>query len=145
MSDGISESVSALVEMIDGFSGGTLKHVDALSLALEHAHAMGRHAMLGEAAFQSNAVIRLLRSLRKEGLETGQTELLEHEFSRRVFEFHETLSQLMQGADDTQMKAFSATFLAVSHDALRNLINLAGDFSWLKEWERTMNDEGFPG
>lgn len=144
MTTDITETVTVLVSLIDDFSRGTLKQSATLTRILAHAHAVRRFQELGEVAFHGNHVVRLLKTLQKQGVDAEHRDKLEQEFSHAIHVFHDLLTALTDGLPAEELETFTSSFLAVSPDALQRLADLAHDFYWLKEWERAMNAQELP-
>lgn len=141
MNNRIAEAVSSLVALLSDFSDNKLKQIGLFSALLEHAGVTRQFELLADLAFHGNYTCRLLKSIEQHGEDAEHRAGLEKEFSNAVQVFHENVSTLCAGLEPDLSATFQNEVLAVSQEALSRLVGLANDFYWLKEWERTMNEQ----
>lgn len=138
----VSPQVHDIIELLSTYAGGRLHDTDGLGGFLQHAQNRGTPEAVGELAFKGKYLTRLQLTMRRQTPESELYEKLEQEFSRTVHEFHAMVSDFFADAEEEQRAMVERHYLAVSHDALRNLMQLAEDLTWLKNWELEMTQDG---
>lgn len=141
----VSPQVNDIIELLSAYAGGRLHDPDGLAGFLQHAHDRGTPEAVGELAFKGKYLARLQMTMRRQTPESELYEKLEQEFSRTVHEFHDMVTEFFADAGEKQREMVERHYLAVSHDALRRLMQLAEDLTWLKNWELEMTQDGGGG
>lgn len=142
----ISPQVQAISEVLSAYAGGALHDPRMMERFLQHAQNCGRPVSLGELAFTGKYLTRLQGTMRQQTSGTELYDKLEQEFSRAIHDFHAKVGDFIKDAEGDVAEMVRRQVLAVSENALRNLMRLAEDFTWLKNWELDMmQNEGGTG
>lgn len=137
----VSPQVQDIIELLSIYADGRLHDPDGLGGVLQHAQSRGTPDAVGELAFKGKYLTRLQLTMRRQTPESELYEKLEQEFSRTVHEFHAMVSDFFADAEEKQRGMVERHYLTVSHDALRHLMQLAEDLTWLKNWELEMTQD----
>ncbi len=137
----ISPQVNAIAELLATYSQGALDDVRMIERFLQHAHDSSRHAELGDLAFHAKFLTRVQSTIRRQAPGTDLYDKLEKEFSTAVHEFHGRVGEFVENAEPDFRTMVDQHYLAVNEQSLRNLMRLANDFTWLKNWELEMTQE----
>jgi hypothetical protein len=140
----ISEEVQTIVEILHDYSGQRIADVPVLSMLLQHAGDAARNEELGALCFRAKHVSRVFDTLARHTPETELHAKLQEEFSASIREFHTLLDTFISGAAEELHTIVSSRHLAVTPDGLRQLMTLARDLEWLKNWELDINQRA-PG
>jgi|GEM_PF-1218554 len=138
----VSPQVNDIIELLSAYAGDRLHDPAGLGSFLQHAHDRGSPEAVGELAFKGKYLSRLQLTMRRQTPESELYEKLEQEFSRTVHEFHAMVSDFFADAEEERREIVQRHYLAVTHDALRRLMQLAEDLTWLKNWELEMTQDG---
>jgi hypothetical protein len=137
----ISDAVQTIVEMLHGYSGQRIADAPVLSMLLQHAGDAARNEELGTLCFRAKHVSRVFGTLARQTPETELHAKLQEEFSTSIREFHTLLESFISDAPEELLTTVTTRHLAVTPDGLRQLLTLAGDLEWLKNWELDMNQQ----
>lgn len=134
----VSPQVSDIIELLSKYAGGRLHDQVMLGRILQHAADRDTPQAVGDLAFKAKFLTRLQMTLRSQTPETELYGKLEQEFSRAVHEFHAMVKEFTTDADEEFRTMVERHHLAVTQQALRHLMQLAEDLTWLKNWELEM-------
>jgi hypothetical protein len=144
MEQNTPDTIDALVTLIESFAGRPIKRSADFATILRHVHATQQFEWLGDIAFHGNFLVRVLGTLQR-AEEADHREKLEQEFSRAMEDFHRKLVPFASGMPSPEKERFEQSYIELSHDAVRGLVDLADGLFWLKEWETTMNEQDSGG
>ena len=134
----ISPHVREIITVLNTYADGALRESETLGRMLQHAADSGKHEALGELAFSAKFLTRVRGTAARQGADTELQGKLEEELSHAVHTFHAQVKAFVSGGDDAFARDIETGFLAIEEGALRRLVDLAGDFTWLKNWELEM-------
>jgi len=127
-----------IIELLQAFSQHSLRDTTFFTITLEHANDSGKHEKIGALAFQGKYVSRLFSTMHKQGVEGEHFEKLKQEFALALQEFRLSLKSLIEDMPPENTERFEQHYFAINESALKHCLDLASDFSWLKEWELAM-------
>jgi hypothetical protein len=125
---------SRLLVELDAASGGRLHRRSDLALLLQYGEAEDRRPLLADLSFHAKAAHGLRRIMTRIGKHGEGYANLENEFLLAVGQTRTLLSELINGAPADVLPRLHADYLAMTPDALENLLALAHDVSWYKNW-----------
>lgn len=134
----ISSQVRDIIEVLSTYAGGRLHDPVMLGRFLQHATDRNAPETVGDLAFTAKYLTRLQVTMRRQTAETELYTKLEQEFSRSVHEFHAKVTAYVEDAEPDFRETVQRHYLAVTQEALRHLMQLAEDLTWLKNWELEM-------
>jgi hypothetical protein len=134
----ISPQVQAISDVLSTFADGALHDRRMMERFLQHAHDRGRPDSLGELAFAGKYLTRLQITFSQQTAESELHEKLEQEFSHAIHDFHAKVVSFVADAETEFRDMVEHHYLAITEDALRSLMHLATDFTWMKNWELDM-------
>ena len=134
----ISPQVREITELLSTFAGGTLEDSAMMERFLQHAQDRNKPDAVGTLAFQAKFLTRVQSTIRQQAPDSELYAKLEQEFSAAVHEFHGLVTEFVADAEADFREMAEKHFLAVNESALRNLMRLAHDFTWMKNWELEM-------
>lgn len=137
----ISPQVSDIISVLSVYARNGLRDAGMLSHFLQHAADHQEHEALGELSFAAKYLTRVQGAIRKQVPESELYAKLEEEFSFGVHSFHAKLTDFVSTAEEDFRSMVERHYLAVSQEALRHLMELAEDFTWLKNWELEMTQD----
>ncbi len=133
------DAVSTLLELLADFSGNALQDVDTLRSFLHAARDNRDSEFIGRLAFQGKYLTRISSALARHAGAGGEhIGVLEREFTQAANDFREEISTGIDNCSETMRESVQRDYLAVDKRALRRLLALAHDFSWLKDFELAM-------
>jgi hypothetical protein len=125
---------SRLLAELDAASGGRLERRDDLAIVLACGEAEDRRPLLADLSFRAKASHSLQGIMTRIGRAGEGYEKLEKEFLQAVAEMRTLLAELFGGAPADALPRLQTEYLAMTHDALGNLLALARDIRWYKNW-----------
>lgn len=134
----VNETVREFIDLLDTYAQDGLRERTHLGQLLQLAYDTSNTELVGEMAFHGKYLWKLYGTLRGESPDSEHYEKLEQEFSRTIHEFHAKLSLLISRAPEDFQQMMKKHYLDVSENALKNLLSIARDFYWLKNWELEM-------
>lgn len=134
----ISPQVRAITDLLSTFAGGALEDRSMMERFLQHAQDQNKPDAVGDLAFQAKFLIRIQATIRQQAPDSELYAKLEQEFSAAIHEFHGRVKVFVEDAETDFREMVDRHYLAVSEHALRNLMRLAQDFNWMKNWELEM-------
>ena len=134
----ISKDTQAVVEYLDRFSNGTLRKKNDVATILEIAASNNASKMMNDLIFTSKSVWNLYMKIKKSSNATDGAQLLEREFNKSVVLMANLVDKFMDFGDDEVLERFQKVYLADTSGATKNLIDLAYDFSVLKNLQADM-------
>jgi len=137
----ISEQVQAIVELLTAYSTHGIADSDALAALLQHAGDERKFNELGELSFRAKHLGRVFNTAAKHAADSDLHAKLQEECSTSVQEFHQLLTSFIADASAPLKELIDSRYLAVTPEALRQLLRLAGDLEALKNWELDMTAE----
>jgi hypothetical protein len=137
----ISPQVTDIISVLSVYTRDGLRDAGMLSQCLQHAANSGRHEALGDLSFAAKYLTRVQGAIRKQTPDSELYAKLEEEFSYGVHNFHAKLTEFVADGEEDFRTLIERHYLAVSQDALRHLMELAEDFTWLKNWELEMTQD----
>ncbi len=136
-----SETVLEFLSILNAYAPDGLRKQDDLACLLQHAYDTKKTGIIGELAFQGKYLWKLQAALRKESSTGESFETLEKELLEAFNTFHEKIAELVQDGAPELLLSFRSSYLQFSEEAAGNIIALAHDFHWMKNWELEMNRE----
>ncbi len=130
----ISVETRDFVEQIDNFSHHKLTHRDAFTMLIELGRHNNQQRRIEEIAFLSKFLSNTYGILKRSTSETEGYEKLTREFQDNLNKLIDELKKLIEAASEETKENFSSTFLTMSTESFKNLLDLLYDFSWLKNW-----------
>ncbi|MCS6965825.1 MAG: hypothetical protein NZ473_03560 [Candidatus Kapabacteria bacterium] len=128
----ISPDTEAVVEYLQAYSGGRLRKAQDIGLLLEVGARQGVPEIANKLIFTGAALWHVYRVWKRlEPSAEGYQGLVEA-FSGNVTEMRVLLQRLLEMAPQEVQERFQETYLRVAQGAVRNLVDLAHDLSWLK-------------
>ena len=125
---------SRLLAELDAASGGRLQRRDDLAIVLACGEAEDRRPLLADLSFHAKAAHGLRGIMARIGRDGEGYGKLEKEFLEAVGQMRTLLSGLLRGAPEDVLPRLRADYLAMTQDALENLLALAQDVRWYKNW-----------
>jgi hypothetical protein len=130
----LSSTTIALLAALDGASRGQLKQRGDLGILLDLGTRLERTATLDDLAFRAKFLTKTFGIMQRIGREGNGYDRLESESAVNLDVVRGHLSALLSGAPDDIRDRFAASYLAMTPDALGNLLALLGDLAWYKNW-----------
>ncbi len=130
----ISEDTLAVVAYLQQFSGNNLRKPDDMAIVLELC-AQQQDADLAQQIITSGAALwRVYRTLRRLRRGDEGYRQLEDEFTLQANRFRTGLAVALEATDEVGiLERFQAVYLELTSGALRNVVDFAHDFSYLKQ------------
>jgi hypothetical protein len=130
----LSISTVSLLSELDTFSGGTITRRSDLGILLESGRVQPNRDVLDELGFYSKFLHRTYGIMTRIGRNGEGYERLANEFSDAVAKTRVLLTSLLAGSSGDVRQRFTATYCAMTQEALENLLSLCHDLSWYKNW-----------
>ncbi len=130
----ISVETRDFVEQIDTFSHHKLTQRDAFTMLIELGRRNNQQRRIEEIAFLSKFLSNTYGILKRSTSETEGYEKLTREFQDNLNKAIDELRKLIEAAPEETKEIFSSTFLTMSTQSFKNLLDLLYDFSWVKNW-----------
>ena len=134
----ITTAVTEILAMLDDFAKPGLLDRELFGQFLQHAADSGKQKDLGDLAFLGKYLWKLYGTLDKHPAGEDIRLKLEEEFASTLPSFRRQLDEFSSGAASDFRSTVESRLLALSGDALKNIMDTAHDFSWLKNWELEM-------
>jgi len=134
----VSPQVRDIIDVLSTYTRSRLHDAGMLGRFLQHASDRDAPESIGDLAFKAKYLTRLQGTMRAQTAETELYAKLEEEFSRSIHEFHALVTAFVADADTEFRSMVERHHLAVTPEALRHLVQLAEDLTWLKNWELEM-------
>jgi hypothetical protein len=134
----ISDQVQAIINVLAEYSGGHLHDADALGQLLQHTVDAKRHGELGDLCFRGKHLSRVFETMAKQVPQSELHQKLQEEFSLSAREFHRQLQTFVEKTDTGLRQMVEQRYLAVTPEAMQQLLQLARDLEWLKNWQLDM-------
>mgnify|MGYP000082517499 CR=1 FL=1 len=130
----LSEDTLAVIAYLQEYSGNNLRKPDDLAVVLELC-AQRQDAHLAQQIITSGAALwRVYRALRRLRRGDEGYRQLEEEFTLQANEFRVGLATALDATDQEPiLERFQAVYLELSTGAIRNVLDFAHDFSYLKQ------------
>lgn len=130
----ISDDTLAVIAYLQEYCGGNLRKPDDLAVVLELC-AQKNDAALAQRIITSGAALwRVWRALRRMRRGDEGYRQLEDEFMLQTNEFRIGIATALEATDEEPiLERFQAVYMELSTGALRNVIDFAHDFSYLKQ------------
>ena len=130
----LSTVTASLLSELDAFSGGTITRRSDLGILLESGKVPPERYILDELGFFSKFLHRTYGIMTRIGRKGEGYDRLANEFSDAVTKTRALVTSLVAGSPEDVRERFTATYLAMTHDGLENLLVLCHDLSWYKNW-----------
>ena len=130
----LSSTTTALLHTLDAVSRGQLKRRDDLGILLDLGTHPDRTLALDDLAFRAKFLTRTFGIMQRIGREGNGYDRLESESAVNMDVVRGHVSTLLSGAPDDIRDRFAASYLAMTPEALGNLLALLGDLAWYKNW-----------
>ncbi|MBI5216384.1 MAG: hypothetical protein HY960_11585 [Ignavibacteriae bacterium] len=85
--------------------------------------------------FVSKFLSQAVAVLKREGMASEITKPLQTEFKLTLEKFHSLLHTLVKDADEPLKQHFVSRFLSMKPDCMENLLTLARELSWVKNYQ----------
>jgi hypothetical protein len=131
----VSDTVNDFVNLLGRYAQEGLNERENLARLLQHANDTKKTEIIGNMAFRGKYLWRLYATVKRELPDSEHYEKLGQEFSQTVQEFQAILADLITDGDEEFVHLVESHFLTVSESALKNVLSLAQDFYYLKNWE----------
>ena len=138
----ISKEVQALTALVGQFSGRGLKDEQHFQMLLQFASERGRNSLVGDLAFKAKYLRRLFETLGKLARDDAHFPKLQQEFMSAVHEMRNLLTEFLTDAPLEFQAAMSDRYLQFTETGFANLLRLADDFMWLKNWQLAYLESG---
>lgn len=141
----LSPDTEAVVAYLQAHAGNTLRKALDVGLILEVA--AQRHAveLANEIIFAGAALWRVYRLWKRLSPAAEGHREVAATFAESVVSIQRLLSRLLEDAPGEVQHRFQETYLRMAEGAVRNLIDLAHDLSWLKQLQNQMRRGGGQG
>jgi hypothetical protein len=139
----ISDDTLAVVAYLQEYSDNNLRKPDDLAIVLELC-ALQADAALAQRIITSGAALwRVYRALRRMRRGDEGYRQLEDEFTAQVNEFRLGIATALDATDEEPLlERFQAVYMELTTGALRNVVDFAHDFAYLKQLQ---NDQRWGG
>ena len=105
-----------------------------IGLLIDAGVAAHKEEVLDEAAFVAKFLTKANEVLRREGLSSDETKNMAKEFEAKLGTLAQHIASLSGGLDAAGRRAMSERYLSMTQDGLKNLLSLAEELSWLKNF-----------
>ncbi|MCX7930673.1 MAG: hypothetical protein N2663_08155 [Chlorobi bacterium] len=130
----LSEDTLAVIAYLQQYSGDNLRKPEDVAIVLELC-AQQQNAELAKRVITSGAALwRVYRALRRMRRGDEGYRQLEDEFMLQVNELRIGIATALEATDEMPiLERFQAVYLELTPGALRNVVDFAHDFSYLKQ------------
>lgn len=130
----ISDDTLAVITYLQEYSGGNLRKPDDLAIVLELCAQRNDVALAQRIITSGAALWRVWRALRRMRRGDEGYRQLEDEFMLQANEFRLGIATALGTTDEEPiLERFQAVYMELTTGALRNVIDFAHDFSYLKQ------------
>lgn len=130
----ISDDTLAVITYLQEYSGGNLRKPDDLAIVLELCAQRNDVALAQRIITSGAALWRVWRVLRRMRRGDEGYRQLEDEFTLQANEFRTGIAAALEATDeDSILERFQSVYMELTTGALRNVIDFAHDFSYLKQ------------
>ena len=130
----LSPATESLLSELDSLSGGKITRRPDLGVLLDCGRVRPERDMLEELAFYSKFLHRTQGIMTRIGRDGQGYDRLATEFSEALGKIRSLLASLIARAPDHVRESIAAAYLAVTREALDNLLALCNDLGWYKNW-----------
>jgi hypothetical protein len=134
----LSPDTEAVIEYLQAYSGNKLRKMRDVGLMLEVAARLNIAELANDIIFTGAALWRVYRVWKRLPPSAEGYRTIVETFSESITALRQLLSRLLEGAPAEVQQRFQETYLRVAEGAVRNLVDLAHDLSWLKQLQNEM-------
>lgn len=129
-----SDDTLAVIAYLQQYSGDNLRKAEDMAIVLELC-AQQQNAELAQRIITSGAALwRIYRALRRMRRGDEGYRQLEDEFTAQANLFRVSIAESLAATDEMPiLERFQAVYLELTTGALRNIVDFAHDFSYLKQ------------
>ncbi len=138
----LSPDTEAVVAYLEAYAGNTLRKPHDVGLILEVAIQHQAAELANEIIFAGAALWRVYRLWKRLSPDSEGYRRVAETFAGSVTAVRELLARLSQDAPEEVQYRFRETYLRLAEGAVRNLIDLAHDLSWLRRLQNEMRRKG---
>ena len=130
----LSAATTDLLGQLAAFSKNKISRSGDLGILIELAARQGRMDLLKELCFVAKFLHHTHRIMQRIGPGGNGYDKLEHEFRENLPRETAILRELLRSAPEDTVRRFASTYLAMTPEAVHNLLALSYDLSWYKNW-----------
>jgi hypothetical protein len=134
----LSSPVRDILTMLEQFARPGLREPQLFGMFLQHAADAGRQQQLGELAFHGKYLWKLYGNLQKHAIGDEIRDKVEEELTTTLQEFRTMVEDFSSDGAAVFREAVDTRVLVLSGTGLQAIMDIAHDFSWLKNWELEM-------
>ncbi|MCS7176086.1 MAG: hypothetical protein NZ960_00435 [Candidatus Kapabacteria bacterium] len=134
----LSPDTEAVIEYLQAYSGNTLRKMRDVGSILELAAQRGDAGIANDIIFTGAALWRTYRVWKRLGPSDEGYKTVSEAFSESITKLRYLLHQLLEGAPAPLVGRFQEVYLRLTEGAVRNLVDLSHDLSWLKQLQSDM-------
>jgi hypothetical protein len=133
----ISKDTEAVLNFLIEYSENNIRKLNDLGIILELCATYNEHELLNNLIFTSKSVWNLHRKIKKISPEQEGADLLKKELGRSLDTMRNMLIEVIKYSEEADIiKRFEEIYFAIQTGAMKNLIDLAHDFSIIKELQQ---------
>jgi len=138
----LSPDTEAVVEYLQVYSGNTLRKANDVGLILEVAAQRNVPDLANDIILTGSTLWRVYRLWKRLSPSAEGYQGVVDTFSESITTMRQLLSRLLEEASEEVQQRFQETYLRLAEGAVRNLVDLAHDLSWLRQLQNEMRRGG---
>lgn len=129
-----SKTTVQLLAQLDALSGGKLLRKDDLGILLDATSVNNLVPILDDLAFNAKFISQTSRIMQRIGKDGEGYDKLTKEFTGSVTKARQLLERIVQSLATPERVHIAGTYLAMSPESMRSLLELCQDLAWYKNW-----------
>jgi len=130
----IRSEVSRFIDSVDSFAQNRLTNKDDLAILVQLSQDQSKEQLLDDLTFHAKYVHRLYGIMQRTTPESDVYPKLSAEFTDGVEKVSSLMRTLVKEAPEEIKEKFKQLYFSMTHEGLQNLLNVAYDLSWIKNW-----------
>jgi hypothetical protein len=130
----IHAEITDFIESVDAYSRHRLTHKEDLAVLMQVSRDEGKAAVFDDLTFHAKYIHRIFGIMKRTPPDSDAYPKIAQEFRDGIEKVTTMMRTLMKEAPDDVKREFTEKFFSMKHESLENLLSVAYDLSWIKNW-----------
>ncbi len=136
----IRPEISSYIDRINSFSQNRLQNIEDVSILLQLSRDEGKEEIFDDLTFHAKFNYRVYGILKRTDPGSETYPKLSAELKEGIEKVSTLMRTLVKEAPDEVKERFIGRYFSMTHSGLDNLIRVAYDLSWIKNWQIDRGD-----
>ena len=130
----IHAEITDFIESVDAYSRHRLTHKEDLAVLMQVGRDEQKADVFDDLTFHAKYTHRIFGIMKRTPPDSDAYPKIAQEFRDGIEKVTTLMRALMKEAPDDIKRSFTEKFFSMKHESLGNLLSIAYDLSWIKNW-----------